>query len=111
MRRMSRRSGLSHLAALFFAAVSALPAAAQAPRVTVFEGARLIVGDGSAPIENSAFVVEGNRITQVGRKGQVSVPAGAAHVDLAGKTVIPGIVDAHAHIGLPRCRHRQALEG
>src|SRR3954469_7432395 len=69
VRRMSRRSGFSHLAALFFAAVSALPAVAQAPRVTVFEGARLIVGDGSAPIENSAFVVEGNRITQVGRKG------------------------------------------
>jgi imidazolonepropionase-like amidohydrolase len=72
----------------------------QAPQTngaTVFEGARLIVGDGSAPIENAAFVVQNNRFTQVGRKGQVTGPAGAAHVDLTGKTVIPAIVDAHTH--------------
>ncbi len=37
--------------------------------VTVFEGARLITGDGSAPIENSAFVVENNQFTRVGRRG------------------------------------------
>jgi imidazolonepropionase-like amidohydrolase len=71
--------------------------APQAGGVTVFEGARLIVGDGSAPIENSAFVVQGNRFTQVGRKGQVNVPAGAARVDLTGKTVMPAIIDAHTH--------------
>jgi imidazolonepropionase-like amidohydrolase len=76
--------------------------AGQAPRstgVTVFEGARLIVGDGSAPIEDAAFIVENNRFTQVGRKGQLTVPAGAARIDLAGKTVMPAIVDAHAHPG------------
>ncbi len=58
-------------------------AAAQSPAtVTVFEGARLITGDGSAPIENSAFVVENNRFTQVGRRGEVQVPAGAVRVDI-----------------------------
>ena len=67
--------------------------------VTVFEGARLILGDGSQPIENSAFLVEGDRFTQVGRKGEIPVPAGAVTVDLTGKTVMPALVDAHSHIG------------
>jgi imidazolonepropionase-like amidohydrolase len=67
--------------------------------VVVFEGSRLIVGDGSPPIENSAFVVENNRFTRVGRKGALQIPVGAAHVDLTGKTVIPALIDAHSHIG------------
>ena len=67
-------------------------------QVTVFEGARLIVGDGSAPIENAAFVVDGARFTQVGPAGQVKVPAGATRVNLAGKTVMPGIIDTHTHM-------------
>ena len=67
--------------------------------VTVFEGARLIVGDGTAPIENSAFVVENNRFTMVGRKDEIAVPAGAARVDLAGKTVMPAMIDVHSHLG------------
>src|SRR5262249_22734694 len=83
--------------ALFAIAAIRSPAAAQI--VTVFEGARLITGDGGTPIDDSAFVVEGNRITQVGRKGAVTVPAGARHVELTGKTVMPGIVDAHGHPG------------
>ena len=68
-------------------------------RVTVFEGARLIIGDGSAPIENSAFIVTGNLITQVGRRGELRIPAGAAHIDLGGKTIMPALVDLHGHIG------------
>src|SRR3989442_1923743 len=67
--------------------------------VVVFEGARLIVGDGSAPIENSAFLVENNRFSRVGRKGALQIPVGAVRVDLAGKTVIPALIDAHSHIG------------
>ncbi len=76
----------------------------QAPSggATLYEGARLIVGDGNAPIENSAFLVENNRFTRVGRKGEIQAPAGAARVDLTGKTVIPGLVDAHSHIGYMR---------
>jgi imidazolonepropionase-like amidohydrolase len=66
---------------------------------TVFEGARLITGDGSAPIENSAFIISGNVFTQVGRRGELRIPAGAAHVDLTGKTVMPALIDLHGHIG------------
>ena len=67
--------------------------------VTVFEGARLIVGDGSAPIENSAFVVQNGRFVQVGRRGELKIPAGAVHVDLTGKTVMPTMTDLHGHYG------------
>ena len=67
--------------------------------VTLYENARLIVGDGSAPIENAAFLVENARFTRVGRRGEVQAPPGAARVDLSGKTVIPALVDGHSHIG------------
>jgi imidazolonepropionase-like amidohydrolase len=70
-----------------------------ASRATVYEGARLVVGDGSAAIENAAFLVENARFTRVGRRGDVPVPPGAARVDLTGKTVIPALVDGHSHIG------------
>ena len=65
----------------------------------VYEGARLITGDGRAPIENSAFVVQNDRFTQVGRKGTIREPSAASHVDLTGKTVMPGKVDTHGHFG------------
>ncbi len=70
-----------------------------APPVTVFEGARLIVGDGSPPIENSAIWVQADRFVQVGRVGEFQVPAGAVRVDLTGQTIMPALVDAHSHIG------------
>ena len=98
---------------VFVAVILAGLVAGQAPQsggVTVYEGARLIVGDGSAPIENSAFVVQGNRFTDVGRRGQVKVPAGAARVDLSGKTVMPAIVDAHTHMPSERPALANVLE-
>ena len=70
--------------------------------VTVFEGARVITGDGSAPIENATIVVAGARITQVGRGANVKAPAGAARVSLAGKTVIPTLIDTHTHLSQER---------
>src|SRR5262245_40383615 len=69
------------------------------PGVTVFEGARLITGDGSPAIENSAFIVTNNVFTGVGRRGQLQVPAGATRVNLTGKTVMPAKVDLHGHLG------------
>src|SRR6266571_7443908 len=63
----------------------AVPASAQAPAtsVTAFEGARLIVGDGGAPIDNATLVVDGARIVQAGAAADVRIPAGAARVSLA----------------------------
>lgn len=85
------------LATKFAASVEAQGAAPNV--VTVYEGARLIAGDGKAPIENSAFVVQNGQFTVAGRKGALKVPANAAHVDLTGKTVMPAMVDLHGHIG------------
>jgi imidazolonepropionase-like amidohydrolase len=73
---------------------------AQTPRsVTVYEGARLILGDARSPIENGVIVVDGGRISVVGAKASVAVPRGAVHVDLTGKTVMPAMINAHVHIG------------
>jgi imidazolonepropionase-like amidohydrolase len=83
---------------LLLAAFALTPAVAQQGAV-LFEGARLIVGDGSAPIENSAFLVENNKFTRIGKKGELQPPAGAVRVDLSGKTVMPALVDAHTHLG------------
>jgi len=63
--------------------------------VTAFEGARIIVGDGSPAIEKGTIVVTGQNITAVG--ANVQVPAGAQRVNLAGKTVMPMIIDTHIH--------------
>jgi len=72
---------------------------APAETVTVFRGARLIRGDGSPPIENAAFVVQGDRFIQIGRNDDVEAPADATSVDLTAKTVMPALIDAHSHIG------------
>jgi imidazolonepropionase-like amidohydrolase len=86
--------------------LAGLPAAAraQAPAtgVTAFEGARLIVGDGGVPIENATLLVDGAKILQAGKAADISVPAGAARVSLAGKTVMPMLIDTHVHLSPTR---------
>jgi imidazolonepropionase-like amidohydrolase len=74
----------------------------QPSAVTVFEGARIIFGDARAPIDNGSFVVSGARFVQVGRAADVRVPPGAARVNLAGKTVMPAIIDTHTHLSQTR---------
>ena len=70
-------------------------------RVTLFEGARVILADGR-PLENAAFTVAGSQFGQVGRVGEVPVPPGAVRVSLAGKTVMPAIIDTHTHLSRTR---------
>jgi imidazolonepropionase-like amidohydrolase len=104
----SRLRGACAAAALFILVIAATYATTVRGQglpnsgVTVFEGARLITGDGQAAIENAAFVVEGGRFTQVGRAGQLRVPPNAARVNLAGKTVMPAIIDTHTHLSQTR---------
>jgi imidazolonepropionase-like amidohydrolase len=90
------------LVLLLVTSIVASAAQQRAATATVFEGARLIVGDGRAPIENAAFVMENGRFTQVGKTGEVRVPAGAARVALTGKTVMPMIIDTHTHLSQTR---------
>lgn len=91
-----RRIHVAVTAILAFLASAALPASAQ---VTAYEGARLIVGDGRV-IERATLVVNGAKIVQAGP--DVRAPAGAKRVDLAGKTVMPMIVDTHVHLTTTR---------
>ncbi|HEX8309538.1 MAG TPA: amidohydrolase family protein [Allosphingosinicella sp.] len=74
--------------------------AADRPSGTVaLTGARIVTmaaADGGI-IDDGVIVVRGDRIAAIGRRGEVSIPAGAKTVDVTGKTIIPGLVDAHAH--------------
>jgi imidazolonepropionase-like amidohydrolase len=78
---------------------TAAPPQSQAANRTLFEGARLIAGDGRTPIEDSAILVEGDRFARIARRGEIPAPPGTARVDLAGRTVIPGLVTLHGHVG------------
>jgi imidazolonepropionase-like amidohydrolase len=95
MRRVDRIAAT--LAVGMLAGLSA-PANAQ---VTAYEGARLIVGDGTV-VESGTLVVEGGKFVAAG--ANVSVPAGAQRVNLAGKTVMPAIIDTHVHLSATRDR-------
>jgi len=73
-------------------------AAVQPPPVVVLENVRLIDGTGRPAIENARVVVEGERIVAAGPPDAAAVPGGAERLDLAGRTVLPGLIDAHFHI-------------
>lgn len=74
-----------------------------APSGTIaFTGARVVTmedGPAGGVLENATVVVTGNRIAAVGPAGQVTIPAGAHRVDAGGRTIIPGLIDVHAHVG------------
>ena len=74
----------------------ATAAAAQA-QTTAFVGGRVIDGTGKV-IENGTVIITGDTITAVG-PASIAVPAGATRVDLKGKTILPGLINAHGHVG------------
>ena len=76
------------------------PPAAQAPgaALVALTGARLIDGTGRAPIEAATLVVRDGRVEAAGPAAAVTVPAGATRVDLSGRTIVPGFINAHAHV-------------
>jgi imidazolonepropionase-like amidohydrolase len=71
-------------------------AATAADGVQAFVGARLIDGTGRAAVENATVVVRDGRIVAAGRS--VTLPAGARRIDVSGKTIMPGLVNAHGHV-------------
>jgi imidazolonepropionase-like amidohydrolase len=64
------------------------------------EGATLIDGTGGPAIAKSVLVIQGDRIVAVGKHGKVHYPKTARVVDAQGKTIIPGLINAHGHLGL-----------
>ena len=81
------------IAFLTIALMTALPSEAQ---TTAFVGGRVIDGTGKV-IDNGTVVISGDKITAVG-PASTAVPAGATRVDLKGKTVMPGLINAHGHV-------------
>ena len=76
------------------------PATAQAAGpVKAFTGARVIDGTPAAPIDNATLLVRDGRLVSVGPAARVTIPDGAARTSLAGKTVIPGLINTHGHVG------------
>jgi len=91
------------ISAVLLLAVWAVAGASQtgsnSPVTTLFEDARIIVGNGAPAIDSGAFVVSSGVFGAVGQKGRVKAPAGARRVSLSGKTVMPAIIDGHVHLG------------
>jgi imidazolonepropionase-like amidohydrolase len=74
--------------------------AAAAEPVTAIVGATLIDGTGAAPVKDGVIVVDSRKITAIGPRGRVTIPAGAREVNVAGKYIIPGMMDANVHLVL-----------
>src|SRR5437762_13920063 len=79
------------------------PSMAQAPAasgVVALTGARIIDGTGRAPLQQGTIIVNKGVIEAVGALASVKIPPNATRVDLSGKTVIPGLINAHAHLNV-----------
>lgn len=81
-----------------------LGGAAQQPgppaAITVIEGATVIDGVASQPIRDAILVIEGDTIRSIGRRGSVTVPAGARTIQASGKTIMPALFTLHAHLAM-----------
>jgi imidazolonepropionase-like amidohydrolase len=93
---------VAYLLPLGLAACSTLggqaPSAQNERRPLLLQGARIIVGDGRV-IDDGALVVQNGLLMDVGKNGAVIAPAGAAVVNVKGKSIIPALVNAHTHLG------------
>lgn len=65
---------------------------------TAFVGARLIDGSSAAPIEDAVLIVRDGRVDTVGPATSVVIPPGVGRVDVSGKTIVPGFINAHGHV-------------
>ncbi len=91
-----RLAGMAML--MLISTVTAAVASVQQSDALVLSGVTLIDGVGESPMENATIVVEGGKIRRI-EPGPVQAPAGATVFDLQGRYVIPGLIDAHVHIG------------
>src|SRR5262245_47975041 len=93
------RLALLAVLAVFVSFVAVAPVGARPTRdgALVLTGATVIDGTGGAPIADAAVVIEKGRVKWVGPRSKAKLPKGAAQVDLRGRFVVPGLVDAHVH--------------
>jgi len=90
---------LYSLIGLVVACVISVSTAAHA-QTTALRGARVIDGTGAAAIDNATIVIRDGRIVSIGPSAGTPVPGDAEIIDYAGKTIIPGLISAHSHVGI-----------
>lgn len=74
--------------------------AADKPKgMLALKGARIITMQGDHVIENGTILIKENKIEAIGKTGEIQIPADAKIIDVSGKTIMPGIVDVHSHLG------------
>ena len=104
MIRNSTRTAVFVISTLAVSAAALLQrTAAQAPPaapggVVALTGGRVIDGTGRAATEQATILISNGKIQAVGAASAVTIPAGATRVDLSGKTIMPGMINAHAHL-------------
>jgi imidazolonepropionase-like amidohydrolase len=69
-------------------------------QTTALRGARVIDGTGAAAIDNATIVIRDGRIVSIGPSAGTPVAGDAEVIDYAGKTIIPGLISAHSHVGI-----------
>jgi imidazolonepropionase-like amidohydrolase len=105
IRKMLRKILALTLLAVVAAAYSSPSMQTQSAASTspvLYEGARLISGDGSPALANGAMLVRNGTIVTIGAKGAVNAPRGTIRVDLTGKTIMPTLINTHGHPGFQR---------
>jgi imidazolonepropionase-like amidohydrolase len=93
-----RVAAFAAIALALLTAAALAPTAEPAAPALALTGGRVIDGTGREPIAPATVVIEGERILAVGPADSVVIPAGARTIDVKGKTVLPGFVDAHVHL-------------
>jgi imidazolonepropionase-like amidohydrolase len=83
------------LVVTMFSMICALPAVGQ---MRAFTGATIIDGNGGKPIANGVVLIEGRQIKAVGPASRIAIPADAERIDVSGKYIVPGLMDANVHL-------------
>ncbi len=104
IRTTLRMAALASGTILALATLASPPSLAQAPAggSVAFTNVRIIDGTGRAPIERGTLVLTNGRVSAVGPAASVTIPAGAQRIDATGKTIVPGFVNAHAHLNVEK---------
>jgi len=69
------------------------------PAAMAFEGARVIDGSGGPVVENAVLLIQDGRVAAFGARGSVTLPPGVVRVDVSGKSIMPAMINVHAHMG------------
>nr|HPH45429.1 hypothetical protein [Chryseolinea sp.] len=84
---------------LFIIIISCTPKEKSSQLYTAYTGATIIDGNGGDPIQNGVLLIYNGKIISVGSKEAVTIPENTTIIDVSGKTIIPGLINTHGHVG------------